>query len=159
MCAGIVGPGVDWLPPGVPMAAQEARLAHVTPLAVARSGSRAAGTSRQAMPPADDVGVMVSYYDLAEKEIRKTTEVRENLHRQSGISGFQETWCRRWWHISQRSLTVTTSSFAPSLGPILAKGMDDSRISSKETKTTPSRLSKDKTEKSLVPQTAEDPGE
>ncbi|XP_031843792.2 mitochondrial calcium uniporter isoform X1 [Nomia melanderi] len=62
-----------------------------------------------------------------------------------------ETWCKRWWHISQRSISVSTSSFAPSLSPILAKGMQASGSSSKETKT--SRLSKDKTnEKSLVPQ-------
>ncbi|XP_076685902.1 mitochondrial calcium uniporter [Andrena cerasifolii] len=65
-----------------------------------------------------------------------------------------ETWCRRWWHISQRSLTLTTSPFAPILSPILAKGMEDSKSSSKETKI--SRLSKDKTEKSLVVQDVQD---
>ncbi|XP_076281631.1 mitochondrial calcium uniporter [Lasioglossum baleicum] len=65
-----------------------------------------------------------------------------------------ETWCRRWWHISRRSISVTTSSFAPSLSPILAKGLEDSRSSSKETKT--SSLSKEKIEKSLIPQGAQD---
>ncbi|XP_076636783.1 mitochondrial calcium uniporter [Colletes latitarsis] len=65
-----------------------------------------------------------------------------------------ETWCRRWWHISQRSLSLTTSTFAPSLSPILARGIEDSSTSSKETKIP--RLPKDKTEKNLVAREEQD---
>ncbi|KAF7991233.1 hypothetical protein HCN44_002795 [Aphidius gifuensis] len=32
-----------------------------------------------------------------------------------------ETWCRRWWNISQRSLSTTTPTFSPNISPILAK--------------------------------------
>ena len=32
-----------------------------------------------------------------------------------------ETWCKRWWYISQRNLFLTTSRFAPGLSPVLPK--------------------------------------
>ncbi|KAK9302843.1 hypothetical protein QLX08_005254 [Tetragonisca angustula] len=47
-----------------------------------------------------------------------------------------ETWCKRWWHISQRNVSSTKSYFPPSLSPILAKGMEDSSKEKKATKST-----------------------
>ncbi|XP_015120148.1 calcium uniporter protein, mitochondrial [Diachasma alloeum] len=32
-----------------------------------------------------------------------------------------ETWCRRWWNISQRSLSTTTRKFTPTLSPLLSR--------------------------------------
>ncbi|XP_063992000.1 calcium uniporter protein, mitochondrial [Diachasmimorpha longicaudata] len=32
-----------------------------------------------------------------------------------------ETWCRRWWNISQRCLSMTTNNFTPTLSPLLRR--------------------------------------
>ncbi|XP_033207501.1 calcium uniporter protein, mitochondrial isoform X2 [Belonocnema kinseyi] len=32
-----------------------------------------------------------------------------------------ETWCRRWWNISQRGLSSTATSFSPILSPVMGK--------------------------------------
>ncbi|XP_011312446.1 calcium uniporter protein, mitochondrial isoform X2 [Fopius arisanus] len=48
-----------------------------------------------------------------------------------------ETWCRRWWNISQRSLSTTTRKFAPALSPLLnreAREFKEPRSSQKITK-------------------------
>ncbi|CAD6209051.1 GSCOCG00003699001-RA-CDS, partial [Cotesia congregata] len=38
-----------------------------------------------------------------------------------------ETWCKRWWHISQRGLSTTTSTFGPTISPILSKEQKESK--------------------------------
>lgn len=45
-----------------------------------------------------------------------------------------ETWCRRWWHNSQRNISTTARSFEPNLSAILMKHMHETRSSSKGTK-------------------------
>ncbi|XP_076247002.1 mitochondrial calcium uniporter isoform X2 [Calliopsis andreniformis] len=82
-------------------------------------------------------------------EVSRVLGVSSTLTRTKNFRN--ETWCRRWWHISQRSLSLTTSSFAPNLSPMLAKGMEETKAP-KETKT----LTKDKEEKGLAPQNAQD---
>ncbi|KAL2739454.1 hypothetical protein V1477_010843 [Vespula maculifrons] len=32
-----------------------------------------------------------------------------------------ETWCKRWWHFSQRNISITARSFEPNLTTILMK--------------------------------------
>nr|KAF7432225.1 hypothetical protein H0235_005149 [Vespula pensylvanica] len=34
---------------------------------------------------------------------------------------FSETWCKRWWHFSQRNISITARSFEPNLTTILMK--------------------------------------
>ncbi|XP_012148867.2 mitochondrial calcium uniporter isoform X1 [Megachile rotundata] len=68
-----------------------------------------------------------------------------------------ETWCKRWWHISQRNLFLTTSCFAPGLSPILAKEVEGSKTKTVSKDLKPSRLSQDdKAPKSLDAQNAVD---
>ncbi|KAH0568433.1 hypothetical protein KQX54_020859 [Cotesia glomerata] len=43
------------------------------------------------------------------------------------LSHTQETWCKRWWHISQRGLSTTTSTFGPTISPILSKEQKESK--------------------------------
>ncbi|KOX78017.1 hypothetical protein WN51_05905 [Melipona quadrifasciata] len=70
----------------------------------------------------------------------------------------KETWCKRWWHISQRNVSSTKSYFPPSLGPILAKGMEDSSKEKKATKSTkPTKGGKE--DKSLTSEDTEAAGE
>ncbi|KAK2587787.1 hypothetical protein KPH14_003891 [Odynerus spinipes] len=45
-----------------------------------------------------------------------------------------ETWCRRWWHISHRNISLTARSFEPKLSTILMKHTHDAKSSGKSTK-------------------------
>ncbi|XP_057338782.1 calcium uniporter protein, mitochondrial isoform X2 [Microplitis mediator] len=38
-----------------------------------------------------------------------------------------ETWCKRWWHISQRGLSTTRGTFGPTISPILSKEQKESK--------------------------------
>ncbi|KAG7200438.1 hypothetical protein KM043_017887 [Ampulex compressa] len=67
-----------------------------------------------------------------------------------------ETWCRRWWHISQRSLSLTANTFAPSLSPILAKEVHGLKGTPKHAKI--SRPLKATSDSSLLDQNAETTG-
>ncbi|XP_066586594.1 calcium uniporter protein, mitochondrial isoform X1 [Prorops nasuta] len=46
----------------------------------------------------------------------------------------KETWCRRWWHISQRSLSTTSTYYGPTLSPILRKDTKSAKGALKEPK-------------------------
>lgn len=46
----------------------------------------------------------------------------------------KETWCRRWWHISQRGVSVSASSYSPKLNPLLMKQLKEPKATEKETK-------------------------
>ncbi|XP_014474720.1 PREDICTED: calcium uniporter protein, mitochondrial isoform X1 [Dinoponera quadriceps] len=46
----------------------------------------------------------------------------------------KETWCRRWWHISQRSLSLSASSYSPTLNPLLMKQLKEPKATEKAAK-------------------------
>ncbi|XP_050445214.1 calcium uniporter protein, mitochondrial isoform X1 [Cataglyphis hispanica] len=46
----------------------------------------------------------------------------------------KETWCRRWWHISQRSLSLSASSYSPRLNPLLMKQLKEPNTTEKQAK-------------------------
>ncbi|TGZ47182.1 Uncharacterized protein DBV15_10088 [Temnothorax longispinosus] len=48
----------------------------------------------------------------------------------------KETWCRRWWHISQRSVSLSASSYSPKLNPLLMKQLKEPKATEKEVKKT-----------------------
>lgn len=57
---------------------------------------------------------------------------------------FQETWCRRWWHISQRSLSLSASSYSPRLNLLLMKQLKEPNTTEKQTKRTARATSAEK---------------
>ncbi|XP_050600815.1 calcium uniporter protein, mitochondrial isoform X1 [Bombus affinis] len=59
-----------------------------------------------------------------------------------------ETWCKRWWHSTQRNLSSTKSNFSPRLSPILAEGMEDKSTPKEQNRTKPTK--NDEVEKSLM---------
>ncbi|XP_028045144.1 calcium uniporter protein, mitochondrial [Monomorium pharaonis] len=58
----------------------------------------------------------------------------------------KETWCRRWWHISQRSVSLSASSYSPKLNPLLMKQLKEPKATEKETKKTARVTSAEKVE-------------
>ncbi|XP_029175046.1 calcium uniporter protein, mitochondrial [Nylanderia fulva] len=44
----------------------------------------------------------------------------------------KETWCRRWWHISQRSLSLSANSYSPRLSPLLMKQLKEPKPTEKQ---------------------------
>ncbi|XP_071568070.1 calcium uniporter protein, mitochondrial [Temnothorax nylanderi] len=48
----------------------------------------------------------------------------------------KETWCRRWWHISQRSVSLSASPYSPKLNPLLMKQLKEPKATEKEVKKT-----------------------
>ncbi|KAK0182611.1 hypothetical protein PV327_000731 [Microctonus hyperodae] len=71
--------------------------------------------------------------------------------RYRNVASYNETWCRRWWNISQRGLSTTRRTFTPTISPILRKetgGNKDSKqykASSNETKSATEILEPDTT--------------
>nr|XP_012229848.1 PREDICTED: calcium uniporter protein, mitochondrial isoform X1 [Linepithema humile]XP_012229850.1 PREDICTED: calcium uniporter protein, mitochondrial isoform X1 [Linepithema humile]XP_012229851.1 PREDICTED: calcium uniporter protein, mitochondrial isoform X1 [Linepithema humile] len=53
----------------------------------------------------------------------------------------KETWCRRWWHISHRTFSLTASSYSPTLNPLLMKQLNEPKATEKQTKKTASATS------------------
>ncbi|KAF7410300.1 hypothetical protein HZH68_004681 [Vespula germanica] len=52
-------------------------------------------------------------------ELSKTS--RKKMLLDKNEVDFQETWCKRWWHFSQRNISITARSFEPNLTTILMK--------------------------------------
>ncbi|XP_018053442.1 PREDICTED: uncharacterized protein LOC108690579 [Atta colombica] len=48
----------------------------------------------------------------------------------------KETWCRRWWHISQRSVSLSANSYSPKLNPLLMKQLKEPKATEREVKKT-----------------------
>ncbi|KAH0944725.1 hypothetical protein HN011_009475 [Eciton burchellii] len=45
-----------------------------------------------------------------------------------------ETWCRRWWHISQRSLSLSAGSYSPRLNPLLMRQLKEPKTTERQAK-------------------------
>ncbi|XP_011695225.1 PREDICTED: calcium uniporter protein, mitochondrial [Wasmannia auropunctata] len=58
----------------------------------------------------------------------------------------KETWCRRWWYISQRSVSLSASSYSPKLNPLLMKQLKEPKAMEKEAKKTARITSAEKVE-------------
>ncbi|XP_070160830.1 calcium uniporter protein, mitochondrial [Polyergus mexicanus] len=56
----------------------------------------------------------------------------------------KETWCRRWWHISQRSLSLSATSYSPRLNPLLMKQLKEPNATEKKVKRTARATSTEK---------------
>ncbi|XP_011862665.1 PREDICTED: calcium uniporter protein, mitochondrial [Vollenhovia emeryi] len=62
------------------------------------------------------------------------------------LTSSSETWCRRWWHISQRSVSLSASSYSPKLNPLLMKQLKEPKATEKEVKRTARVSSAEKAE-------------
>ncbi|PBC30333.1 hypothetical protein APICC_02440 [Apis cerana cerana] len=82
---------------------------------------------------------VVKWYEISRVLTVSSTLVTTKNYR-------NETWCKRWWHFSQRNFSTTRSYFAPNLSPIFAKGMENICTKEKKSKSTKD----DKAEKQLV---------
>ncbi|XP_015182511.1 PREDICTED: uncharacterized protein LOC107069581 [Polistes dominula] len=45
-----------------------------------------------------------------------------------------ETWCKRWWQLSQRNISITARSFEPNLSTILMKSNTQASTIKKDTR-------------------------
>ncbi|EZA56961.1 hypothetical protein X777_03145 [Ooceraea biroi] len=66
-----------------------------------------------------------------------------------------ETWCRRWWHISQRSLSLSAGSYSPRLNPLLMKQLKEPKITERQAKKTARVTSAENVEVESVPSAGE----
>lgn len=58
----------------------------------------------------------------------------------------KETWCKRWWHISQRSVSLSANSYSPKLNPLLMKQLKEPKATEREVKKTARKTSAEKVE-------------
>ncbi|RLU15707.1 hypothetical protein DMN91_011462 [Ooceraea biroi] len=68
----------------------------------------------------------------------------------------EETWCRRWWHISQRSLSLSAGSYSPRLNPLLMKQLKEPKITERQAKKTARVTSAENVEVESVPSAGSD---